>query len=481
MTSNQQPHGRGQSVSSGRRAALKALLAIEKAGLLPEDLFDQVAARDGLDLRDRAFMVELVRGCLRYRGTLDWRLGLLTDRPFARLPLAVQTILRLGAYQALCLDRVPDNAAVNESVGLMKGQARRLGRDWSGFVNAVLRTLLRTPEPPWPDLAKNPIEALAVRYSCPTWLVERWCRARGGSAAEALCRASLESPPLTCRVNTLRMSRSALLETWVAEAIEAVPTAISPVGLQLVRGGVITDLPGYADGQFYVEDEAAQLVPPLLDVQPGQLVLDACAAPGGKATHLAALMKNQGEIVAVDRAAARLTRVMDNCRRLGVTIVRPVVGDVANLPGGDSTAATSTWPSLRSIAARGRPFDRILLDAPCSGLGVLRRHPEGKWYKQAETIARHRETQRRLLEATSRLLRPDGVLVYSTCSVEPEETESIIDEFCQSHRDFQRESVAPWVPPTGLPFVTPRGDLSTMANMNSMDAFFAARLRRSVE
>lgn len=277
------------------------------------------------------------------------------------------------------------------------------------------------------------------------------------------------------------MSRSALLETWVAEAIEAVPTAISPVGLQLVRGGVITDLPGYADGQFYVEDEAAQLVPPLLDVQPGQLVLDACAAPGGKATHLAALMKNQGEIVAVDRAAARLTRVMDNCRRLGVTIVRPVVGDVANLPGGDSTAATSTWPSLRSIAARGRPFDRILLDAPCSGLGVLRRHPEGKWYKQAETIARHRETQRRLLEATSRLLRPDGVLVYSTCSVEPEETESIIDEFCQSHRDFQRESVAPWVPPTGLPFVTPRGDLSTMANMNSMDAFFAARLRRSVE
>lgn len=162
MTSNQQPHGRGQSVSSGRRAALKALLAIEKAGLLPEDLFDQVAARDGLDLRDRAFMVELVRGCLRYRGTLDWRLGLLTDRPFARLPLAVQTILRLGAYQALCLDRVPDNAAVNESVGLMKGQARRLGRDWSGFVNAVLRTccvrpnrrgltLPRIPSRRWPS------------------------------------------------------------------------------------------------------------------------------------------------------------------------------------------------------------------------------------------------------------------------------------------------------------------------------------------
>ncbi|MGZ9189947.1 MAG: RsmB/NOP family class I SAM-dependent RNA methyltransferase, partial [Nitrospira sp.] len=189
-----------------------------------------------------------------------------------------------------------------------------------------------------------------------------------------------------------------------------------------------------------------------------------------KATHLAALMANQGEIVAADRAAARLDLVMDNCRRLGVTLVTPLVGDIRML-------ITQGQRSSQQAALR-RPFDRILLDAPCSGLGVLRRHPEGKWYKTQESIVQHRQVQSELLAATSRLLRPGGLLVYSTCSIEPEETESVIDEFCQSHREFQRESIASWIPPAGLPFVTPRGDLSTMTNMNKMDAFFAARLRR---
>ncbi|MDP9131962.1 MAG: RsmB/NOP family class I SAM-dependent RNA methyltransferase, partial [Nitrospirota bacterium] len=241
----------------------------------------------------------------------------------------------------------------------------------------------------------------------------------------------------------------------------------------------VIDLPGYADGRFYVEDEAGQLIPLFLDVRPGQRVLDACAAPGGKATHLAALMANQGEIVAVDRVAGRLDRVMDNCRRLGVTLVTPVLGDIRMLTGqeqppGESRTRRSGWQ-----APLLRPFDRILLDAPCSGLGVLRRHPEGKWYKSAESIPQHQQAQRELLAAASRLLRPGGVLVYSACSIEPEETESIVDEFCRSQREFQRESIAPWMPPAGLPFVTPRGDLSTMINMNKMDAFFAARVRRN--
>ncbi|HRC22665.1 MAG TPA: RsmB/NOP family class I SAM-dependent RNA methyltransferase, partial [Nitrospira sp.] len=246
-------------------------------------------------------------------------------------------------------------------------------------------------------------------------------------------------------------------------------TSISEVGIQLARSCSVIDLPGYAEGRFYVEDEAGQLIPLLLDVQPGQRVLDACSAPGGKATHLAALMENRGEIVAVDRASARLDLVMANCRRLGVKIVTPLAGDLRALVG----AGIVSPPML------SRPFDRILLDAPCSGLGVLRRHPEGKWYKTPESIAQHRQMQVELLAVTSRLLRPGGVLVYSTCSIEPEETESIIDEFCQAHHQFQRESIAPWLPPAGLPFVTPRGDLSTMANSNRMDLFFAARVRRS--
>ncbi len=478
MGTDRQPVSPGPTPSPARHAAVKALLTIDKVGMLGDELFDQVSARAGLDLRDRAFMVELVRGVLRYRATLDWRLGLLSDRRIAKLPTLVQTILRLGAYQLLYLDRVPDSAAVNESVRMIKQQTRRLGRDWSGFVNAVLRTLLRAPEPEWPDPAKDPVAACAVRYSCPTWLVERWCRLWGIARAEALCRASIEWPPLTLRVNRLRTTRTALLADLAAAQVEAWPTAISEAGIQLARTASVADLPGYVEGHFYVEDEAGQLVPLLLDVQPGQRVLDACAAPGGKATHVAALMENRGEIVAVDRAASRLDLVMDNCCRLGVNIVTPVAGDLrllaklGGVPGGRGVPGVSH-------AALSCPFDRILLDAPCSGLGVLRRHPEGKWYKTPESIAQHRQVQLELLAATSRLLRPGGVLVYSTCSIEPEETESIIDEFCRSHREFQRDSIAPWLSPAGLPFVTPRGDLSTMANMHNMDAFFAARVRRS--
>ncbi|MBI4000375.1 MAG: 16S rRNA (cytosine(967)-C(5))-methyltransferase RsmB, partial [Nitrospira defluvii] len=388
-------------------------------------------------------------------------------------------ILRLGAYQLLYLDRVPESAAVNESVQMMKMHSKRLGRDWSGFVNAVLRGLLRSPEPDWPDAANDPVQAFAVRYSCPTWLVERWCRQWGTERAETLCRASVELPPLTLRVNTLRTSRMALLDEFAAAQIEASSTTVSPAGIQVARSSSVTDLPGYADGRFYVEDEAGQLIPLLLDVQPGQRVLDACAAPGGKATHLAALMANRGEIIAVDRVAVRLERVMDNCRRLGVTLVTPVVGDVRMLSNQGQPSGESIVRRSAQQAALRQPFDRVLLDAPCSGLGVLRRHPEGKWYKTQESIVQHQQVQREVLAATSRLLRPGGLLVYSTCSIEPEETESIIDEFCQSHREFQRESIAPWIPPAGLPFVTPRGDLSTMTNMNKMDAFFAARLRRS--
>ena len=479
MVSDPQPLQSVNAASAGRRAAMNALLAIEKAGLLSDDLFDDVSAAASLDQRDRGFMVELVRGVLRYQVTLDWRLGLLSDRRIAKLPTLVQMVLRLGAYQVLYLDRVPDAAAVNESVRLIKQQSRRLGRDWSGFVNAVLRALLRSPEPTWPEVAQDPAFALSVRYSCPGWLAERWCRDWGVARAEALCRATVELPPLTLRVNTLKTSRTALLAELAAANVDASPTMISEVGIQLAHPTSVTDLPGFAAGHFYVEDEAGQLIPPLLDAQPGQRVLDACAAPGGKTTQVAALMHNRGTIVAVDRLASRLQLVTENCRRLGVNTVMPLVGDLRALIQGVTQSGAGRSAGAMSESALSRPFDRILLDAPCSGLGVLRRHPDGKWYKTPNDITQHRLLQRELLAETSRLLRPGGVLVYSTCSIEPEETESIIDEFCQSHREFQRESIAPWLPPAGLPFVTPRGDLSTMANMNRMDAFFAARVRRS--
>jgi 16S rRNA (cytosine967-C5)-methyltransferase len=455
-----------QSVdTSARLAALRILLSTEQAGVLTEETMERLIAEAALDARDRGLAVHLVDGVERYRAALDWRLDAVSDRPVDRLPLIVQMVLRLGAYQLIHMSKIPDSAAVNESVRLIRATGKKLGRDWSGFTNAVLRSLTRTPAPDWPDPAHDPIQALAVRYSCPAWLVERWRTRLGPVRAEDWCRHSLEEPPLTLRVNCLRTTREAFLNQCRQAGYRAIPTDVSPEGISVERHQLVTSFPLFHEGGFYVEDEAAQLVPLLLDPQPGERVLDACAAPGGKSTHLAALMKDQGEIIAVDRSQTRLRLINDNRRRLGISIVKPVQCDLLT---GDPSA----------LLKGGLRFDRILLDAPCSGLGVLRRHPEGKWHKKAASLPEHHHTQSRLLATVSRLLRPGGRLVYSTCSTEPEENEQIIERFCRAHHDFHREHVGSWLPPAGLPLITPQGDFSTMGNTFSMDGFYAARLRR---
>jgi len=233
----------------------------------------------------------------------------------------------------------------------------------------------------------------------------------------------------------------------------------------LEDGRAIPSLPGFEEGEFYVEDEAAQLIPPLLDPQPGEIILDACAAPGGKTTHLAMLMQNRGTIYAVDRKAERLELLRDNCRRLGILIARPVARDLRQ-----------SLTRSHAVDLQDDGFDRILVDAPCSGLGVLRRHPEAKWRKDSQAFRRHQTLQFQILGAVAARLRAGGVLVYSTCSTEPEENEDVIEQFCRSHGGFRRESVGPWLPPAARVFLTERGALSTMGNRCSMDGFYAARL-----
>jgi 16S rRNA (cytosine967-C5)-methyltransferase len=233
----------------------------------------------------------------------------------------------------------------------------------------------------------------------------------------------------------------------------------------------VASLPGFAEGQFYVEDEAAQLIPFLLDVRPGSLILDACAAPGGKATHIAELMEDQGRIFAVDRSAARLSVLQTNCSRLQLKSIVPIVGDLRDASWEDAAAKADKQPERLW-------FDRILVDAPCSGLGVLRRHPESKWRKEQNAFARHQAVQSQILDSAARCLRPGGVLVYSTCSTEPEENEAVIDGFLRSHAEFRRVSVAPRLPEPGRQFLTAQGDFSTMGNVDSMDGFYAARLTR---
>jgi 16S rRNA (cytosine967-C5)-methyltransferase len=274
-------------------------------------------------------------------------------------------------------------------------------------------------------------------------------------------------------VNANRLTREEFLEKLRQASIEAHPTAVSPVGVVLEKGQAVTALPGFQSGDFYVEDEAAQLIPWILDPQPGETVLDACAAPGGKTTHLAERMGDRGTIYAVDRKSFRMDLLRQNCGRLGVRSVVPIVSDVRT--PSEWAGVITRGPNLHTEPPL---FDRILVDAPCSGLGVLRRHPEAKWRKDSSTFARHQTLQAEILASVASCLRPGGVLVYSTCSAETEETEEVVSSFCKDHHDWMRESVAPWLSSAALPFVTVCGALSTMGNDCGMDGFYAARLRK---
>lgn len=457
------------AVSPSRAAALSVLLSAPAAERPLEELLDRQFAATVPDPRDRALAMELVSGVLRRQETIDWRLAPILAKPLHRLPSFIAMLLRLGAYQILFLERVPAPAAVDESVTLAKSYAKKLGRDWSGLVNAVLRNLIRLPAPPIPDPVQHPAEAFSVRYAVPLWLCGRWIERLGAEHAEAACRSVGTVPPLTLRVNRRHLTREDFLGRLQEAGIAARPTTLSPVGVQLERGQLITSLPGFQAGDFYVEDEAAQLVPPILDPRPGEVVLDACAAPGGKATHLAELMGNQGRVLAIDRQEDRLEILRDNCRRLGAAIIQPLRADARSL---EEVLQRLTKTEVGGV-------DRILLDAPCSGLGVLRRHPEAKRKKHAAMFARHHVLQGEILAAVSAVLRPGGVLVYSVCSTEAEETEDVVGGFCRTYPEWRRESVAPWLPSTALPFVTAQGAFSTMGNDCGMDGFYAARLRKA--
>ena len=451
--------------SSSRALALQALLEVERRQVFADEAFHQLTKNSPLSTADRALAFELVFGVLRHRGHLDWRLHVLTKKPLSGLPTIIVMILRLGAYQLLYLDRVPDSAAVNESVKLAK---RVKSRDWSGVVNGVLRNLTRQADPPWPDPTVDPVQALSIRYSCPPWLTRRWIDRFDFDRAEEICRQSNSIPPLTLRTNTLRTSRDELQERLQAEGYSVTETVVSPLGLTLGKCGALATLKPLQEGWCYVEDEAAQLVPLLLDVHPGHRVLDACAAPGGKSTHLALFMKDQGEILAVDRSAQRLQALQKNVDRLGITCIRPVVGSWSE--------DWATASQLGDLCEKG--FDRILVDAPCSGLGVLRRHPEAKWQKSVDQLPDHQQLQGKILHQVSTYLRPGGVLVYSACSAEPEETTEVISQFCLAHPEFRHEGVVSWLPSGAESLTTPEGDLLTLGSPYDMDGFFAARLQK---
>ena len=417
---------------------------------------------------DRAFITELVYGVLRQRGFLDWIIEKFTKKPIKKSSPLIRNILRLGAYQLLFLDKVPISAAVNESVRLAKEKEKRS----SGFVNAVLRNIDRERNNiPYPEPEEHPVEFISVRYSHPAWLVKRWIERFGIDKAIALCKANNEPPPFTIRTNTLKIKRDEL-KKQLKEYVDSIEDcSVSSNGLMLKGPANIADYPAYKEGLFYVQDEAAQLISLILDPRPDEKILDACSAPGGKATHIAELMENKGTVIALDVSKKGIGLLKENCKRLSIDIVKSYLMDAAAM-------SADRQGDLGEIGRDG--FDKILIDAPCSGLGIIRRHPEGKWQKKEELIFESQKIQKRIIENLSKYLKNGGVLVYSTCSTEKEENEDVVEDFLNNHPEFKVDDIKQYFSETGRVLVDEKRFLHTSPINYRMDGFFAVRLRKQL-
>jgi len=442
--------------SNPRNAAYLTLHRIDKERSYADILIDRELTEGGLLGPDRGLYTELVYGTLRKQGTLDHIIGQFSKTPPGRLEKSVVLLLRLGLYQMFFLDRIPVSAAVNETVNLAKQYSSRS----AGFINAVLRSADRGRDSIiYPDPVKEPAAWLAARHSQPLWIAVGWLKQLGFAEAAELAAAMSAPPPFTIRANRLKNNRDTLLKRLQAEGVTAEPCSHAPDGLTITSPVSLSSLKSFSEGLFTVQDEASQLAALLLSPRPGDAILDLCAAPGGKATYLAEMTGDSCSLVACDRNPRKLALIREVIERLGI--------------GSISTTLLDATKQLEKL--QPRLFDRILVDAPCSGLGVIHRNPEGKWWKEPTDPARLAVTQRAILANAAVRLKPGGVMVYSTCSTSLEENELVVADFIKQHPGFMIEPVSK-VLPQALAMQTEQGFFRSWLHRHGMDGFFAARL-----
>ncbi len=445
-----------KTVSPARRVAARILERVDAEQAFADQALDAGIEGAGLSARDAGLATEIVLGVLRWRRLLDALLAPHSKRRLDRLDPRVLTLLRMTAYQIVFLERVPAWAAVDDAVTLARPRAKPGAPE---FVNAVLRAFARRGAPERrPLLPADPVDALAVRCSFPTWLAARWVARYGADEAERLMLAMNTRPPLTVRVNLARTTRE-LAQTRLRqeERLETQLTRYAPEGLVVEHGTPPGAWAAFRSGDVVPQDEASMLVSRLLEPRPGEAVADVCAAPGTKTTHLATLMTDSGRVIAFDPHRGRLALVAESAARLGLHAIETHAGEVEALARGFAGSC-----------------DRVLVDAPCSNLGVLRRNPEVKWRRAPEDLARAQARQRRILAAAAVMVRPGGRLVYATCSLEPEENDEVVREFLAAHPGFGVDR--PLETPIELDAA---GVLRCLPHRHGTDGFTAIRVRRA--
>jgi 16S rRNA (cytosine967-C5)-methyltransferase len=455
----------GSGAATGRDLARAVLLRVERDGAFAGRALAAALDRaPGMSGPDRGLATELVYGVLRRRARLDRAIAALASKGIDALDLEVRIALRVGAYQLLFLDRVPAYAAVSDAVEACK-QAR--GRGAAGFANAVLRKLARGGEPPLPDATADPATFLEVAVGFPPWLARLALAELPAAEAVALGEASVATPPVGLRANTARVDRDALIERLRGERPEAalVASAVAPDAV-LARGlEAPASTEAWRAGLYAVQDAGAQVIAELCGAAPGERILDACAGLGGKTAHLLALAGGRAEVDAADVSGAKLREAAQTLARLGLQPPRTLVADLTQ-PLADPT----------------RRYDRVLLDAPCSGLGVLRRHPEALLRRTPADLAALASAQQRMLRALAPAVRPGGLLVYAVCTFDRAECEDVVEAFLRDHPAFRVESASaaggrvPW-DRLMLAAGPLAGAVRTWPQRDDSDGFFAVRLR----
>ena len=437
-------------MGSARETAVLTLAACEKQGAWSDGHLKRAIRESGLDRRDAALCTRLCYGVLQNRLLLDWRLGRLCAKGLDRLELKVLCILRAAAYQLLFLDKIPASAAVNEAVELAKRHSRNPRA--AGLVNGVLRALLREEAPE--IRGRDELDTLSIRTSHPRWLVEELVDLLGVEGAAALMEADNLQPPTTVQVNPLKTAPDRLEAELRAAGGAVEPHPWLPGCLLLTGAGDLERLDAFRRGEFYVQDAASRLAVLAAGPEPGQRVLDCCAAPGGKSFAAAILMDNRGELISCDIHPHKIKLLEAGRDRLGLSIVRPTLQNAAQ--------TREDWLD---------GFDAVLTDVPCSGLGIIRKKPDIR-YKDPEPLKGLPRVQRAILDNCARYVRPGGVLAYSTCTLLRRENDEIVDGFLADHPDFLAE-------PFTLPHLGAQpGRVTFWPHIHGTDGFFAARLRR---
>ena len=437
---------------SARITALRVLVSCRSNGAWADAALKAQIIRDGLSGPDAALCSRIVYGVMQHQMLLDFYIGAYCSQKPDHLQPPLLEILRIGAYQILFLDKIPDSAAVNTSVELAKLSKRGQA---SGLVNAVLRKISQNKEslPPIPD--RNEIQRLSIQYSHPKWLTKRMVTLLGREEAERFLASNNEIAPLTIQVNPLKTTTESLTEELRQAGIEVHPHAWVPDCLELSGTGDLTALPAFRDGKFLVQGPAARLVSLIANIRPGLKVLDVCAAPGGKSLSAAFAMTGQGDILSCDLHENKLKRIQESADRLGA--------DIITTRAADGRVFQPEWEAA---------FDVVLVDAPCSGLGIIRKKPDTR-YKKADDLFTLPVIQSAILNNSARYVRPGGTLVYSTCTILPEENEQVTQAFLAEHTDFTMSPIE-----LPQPVGTTSGALTLWPQRHDTDGFYICRMTR---